>query len=281
MKLSHCATRVRFPSRAVHSGRTFCFAGLALCFSLRGASAAPDAGADAWQDKVEPRALVYLDKVAATYKKLRSLSVQWAMSGGPGQPVTSRGTYAWRVLKAVGKRGAEVHQVRFEDHTHKDLIVSNGKLSYFRARYQHEPIYVRKLRPGQVGALTGIRTDEVTPFLLAGRNPLRQLENSSYGQYMTVGRDPFYGGARLLGSVLISGVRCRGVQFSDFITTRDRDYRKIYTLWFDKNNHLRRLQLTDFNGEPQRSMVDFALKLNPKLPTSLFALPANAPAPEE
>ncbi len=205
------------------------------------------------------KAVDFLDGVAASYRKLHSLSATWHGIGGYDHKqdkwradYKSQGMLAW----SNSKPG----QVRYEDKTQPFLFISSGlhHLTRYKGNQGDEVAPVDK---DAVYEFSSIYCDRLESYLLNGKNPLK-------------GSD--FHGARLLGIGTVNGVRCRGVEFKseedEFDSNRSLIViTHIYTAWFDSRNLLRRYQEVTVELKMKES-VDFEVHPNVKLSPTLFVI---------
>ncbi len=205
------------------------------------------------------KAVVFLDGVAASYKKLHSLSATWRSKGES----TEEGSFSWRHSQPV--------QLRFENKTSHILFISNGILTREMRGKGGEEGALDDVSPAMKDGsdLEKIECDDVTSFLLQGHNLLRTRKWSRGDGSSAQGE------ARLLGVTAVNGVRCRGVELTEYVEASDAYYTNVDTLWFDSHNLLRRYQCRHEGSaaDPSVTVVDFQVRPNVKLAPSLFHIP--------
>ena len=216
------------------------------------------------------RAVAFLDGVVAAYHKLDSLSATWRRSlYDPAQ-----GSVAWR--------RATLPLLRFENQKDRLIFVSDGQRTHLTIGKTTTGVGIDRLshldKDTTAGLLDNIDSDEITPYLLRGQNPLRS------SRWRRSDDASAHGEARLLGVATVHGVRCRGVDINEVIEGRDSTTTQTFRLWFGPDNVLRRYQVF-IDSSPDQvgslfQVVDYQVHSNVKLSPALFFIP-NRPDSDE
>ncbi len=200
------------------------------------------------------KAVVFFDGVVASYRKLHSLSLTWRRTGyDPAQ-----GSLAWRHSKPT--------RVHYENKTMHQVFVSDGIRNHYTLSKETTGVAIERLwhlpKDGSADEFLMVDCDQLTPYLLAGQNPLRTRRLTGIN----------VSNARLLGVATVKGVRCHGVELRELVEGRDSSSTNIYTAWFDSRDLMRRYQYGTVEDGKQYT-VDFEVHPNAKLSPVLFRIP--------